>query len=188
MVIQEMVSLGKSTVNLGNLPCQWMIMTNKPHAYSLHAKTSEENIHATRYLQEKPDVVANPNVLLHFLSLPLPSCSKNPSMQHSPRMLKETLSVQEYGRERERIEESSTKAYQKLTNWSSEAFLWMRPLFSSFHIIFLQFPPHRQPATFHLPFLLISIIFINKCAKISFFLSKALAIAFANFLSHNKPN
>ena len=39
-------------------------MTNKPHAYAMHAKTSEENIHATRYLQEKPVVVVDPDVLL----------------------------------------------------------------------------------------------------------------------------
>jgi len=61
----------------------------------------------------------------------------------------------------------------------------MRPLFSSFSIIFLHFPPHMQPVTFHLPFLLISIIFINKCAKIPF---NALAIVFSNFLSHKQPN
>ena len=42
--------------------------------------------------------------------------------------------------------------------------------------------------TFYLPFLPISIIFINKCAKITFFLFNALVIAFANFVSHNKPN
>ena len=33
-----------------------------------------------------------------------------------------------------------------------ESFLLMRHLFSSFSIIFLQFPPHMQPVTFHLPF------------------------------------
>ena len=64
----------------------------------------------------------------------------------------------------------------------------MRPLFYSFSIIFLQFPPHMQPVTFHLHFLLISIIFINKCAKIPFFLFNSLANAFANFLSHKQPN
>jgi len=45
-----------------------------------------------------------------------------------------------------------------------------------------------QPVTFYLPFLLISIIFINKCAKIPLCLFNALAIAFANFLSHKHPN
>ena len=87
----------------------------------------------------------------------------------------------------------------------------MRPLFSSFSIsflhflphiqsmtfhllfllistIFLHFPPHMQPVTFYLPFLLISIIFINRCAKIPLCLFNALALAFANFLSHKQPN
>ena len=43
-----------------------------------------------------------------------------------------------------------------------------------------------QHVTFHPLFLLISIIFVNKCAKIPFFLSKALATALANFLSHKQ--
>ena len=60
----------------------------------------------------------------------------------------------------------------------------MRPLFSSFSIIFLHFPLHMQHMTFHLLFLLISFIFINKCAKIAFFPFNA----FANFLSHKQPN
>ena len=64
-------------------------MTNKPHAYAMHAKTSEEKIHATQYLQEKPIVVVDLDVLLCFPSLPFPSCSKHPSMPHSPRVLQE---------------------------------------------------------------------------------------------------
>ena len=55
----------------------------------MHAKTSEENIHATQYLQAKPDVVVDPNVLLCFPALPLPYFSKNLSMPHSPRVLQE---------------------------------------------------------------------------------------------------
>lgn len=39
----------------------------------------------------------------------------------------------------------------------------MRPLISSFFIIILHFPCHMKPVTFHIPFLLFSIIFINKC-------------------------
>jgi len=54
MAIQEMERLGKSIVNPGNPPCQRKIMTKKPHAYAMHAKNSEENIHATLYLQENP--------------------------------------------------------------------------------------------------------------------------------------
>ena len=75
--------LGKSIVNLGNPPYQWQIMTNKPYAYSMHAKTSEENRPTTRYLEEKLIVVVDPNVLLCFPALPLPSHSKTPSMPHS---------------------------------------------------------------------------------------------------------
>ena len=39
-----------------------------------------------------------------------------------------------------------------------------------------------QLVTFHLLFLLISIIFLNNCVKIAILPSKALAIAFANLL------
>lgn len=78
-----MERLGKSIVNLGHPPCQWHIMTNKPHGYPKHAKTSEENTHTNRYLQEKPIVAADPDILLHFPALPFPSCSKTPSMPHS---------------------------------------------------------------------------------------------------------
>jgi len=42
-----------------------------------------------------------------------------------------------------------------------------------------------QLVTFHLLFLLISIIFINKCAKTPFY---ALAISFYNFFHHKQPN
>ena len=55
----------------------------------MHAKTSEENIHATRYLQAKTIVVVDLDVLLHFPALPLPSYFKTPSMSHSPRVLQE---------------------------------------------------------------------------------------------------
>jgi len=46
----------------------------------MHAKTSEENIHATRYLQEKLIVFVDPSVLLRFHALPLPSWSKTSSI------------------------------------------------------------------------------------------------------------
>jgi len=106
---------------------------------------------------------------------------------------KKTLSIQEYERENnEKAPKTElTKIHterKKLANWSLEAFLCMRPLFSSFSFIFLHFPPYMQPVTFHLLLLLISTIFINKCAKIPFFLFNALAIAFANFLNHKQPN
>jgi len=64
-------------------------MTNKPHAYAMHAKTSEENIHATWYLQEKPVVAVDPDVLLYLPALPFPSCSKNLSVSHPLRVLQE---------------------------------------------------------------------------------------------------
>jgi len=111
-----------------------------------------------------------PLAFFSFLA-PMPKCSKK---NMCPRV-----------RERENNERAPKLNWQKVTNWSSKAFLWMRPLFSSFSIIFLRFPPHMQLVTFHLIFLLISIIFINKCAKMP---HKALAIAFANFLSHKQPN
>ena len=66
-------------------------MTNKPHEYAMHAENSEENVHATRYLQEKLVVVIDPNVLLRFLALPFPPCSKHPSIQHSPRVLQKKI-------------------------------------------------------------------------------------------------
>jgi len=53
MDIQEIARLGKSTVNPSNTPCQLQIITKKPHACAMHAKISEENIHATQYPQEK---------------------------------------------------------------------------------------------------------------------------------------
>ena len=40
----------QSTINLDHPPCPWQITKNKPYAYSMHAKTSEENMHATMYL------------------------------------------------------------------------------------------------------------------------------------------
>ena len=61
----------------------------KPHAYFMHAKTNEEVIHVTWYLQENVTVVVDHDVLLHFPTLPLPSCSKNPGMPHPPRVLQE---------------------------------------------------------------------------------------------------
>ena len=57
----------------------------------------------------------------------------------------------------------------------------MRSLISSFSIIFLHFPPHMQHVTFHLTFLLISFIFINKCAKNSILPFQSLF----HFLSQN---
>ena len=55
-------------------------------------------------------------------------------------------------------------------------------------IIFIHCPPHMQLVTFQLLFILISIIFINKCAKIPFFLFNNLAIAFSNFINQKQPN
>ena len=61
----------------------------------MHAKTSKEIIHATRYLQAKPAVSADLDVLLCFPTLPLPSCSKS-QVCHTPlRVLQKTLSFQE---------------------------------------------------------------------------------------------
>lgn len=57
--------------------------------------------------------------------------------------------------------------------------------FSSF---FLQFPPHMQLVNFHLSFILISFIFINKIPINVSCLFNAFVIAFSIFLIHNKPN
>ena len=63
MAIQEMERLGKTIIDIGNPPCQWQIMTKKPRAYSMLAKSSKEIIHETLYLQEKPVVVVDHDVL-----------------------------------------------------------------------------------------------------------------------------
>lgn len=55
----------------------------------MHAKNSEKNIHATQYLQGKPTVADDFDVLLRFLSLPFPSFSKTPIMPHPLRALQE---------------------------------------------------------------------------------------------------
>ena len=55
----------------------------KPHAFSMHAKTSKEIVHATWYLKEKLIVVADPDVLLCLPALPFPYYSKTPTIPHS---------------------------------------------------------------------------------------------------------
>lgn len=94
MAIHEMEMLGKSTINLGNPTFQWQAMTNNPRALAMHAKTSEENIHPTWYLQEKSTVVVDLDVLLHFLTLPFPSCFETPSMKNPPRVLQDKSKCQ----------------------------------------------------------------------------------------------
>jgi len=149
----------------------------------MHAKNREENIYATLYMQAKFVVAIDPNVLLCFPNLPLSFGSKTPSMPHSPRALQENSRCPRVW-ERERI-------MRELKNWTDQT-LCIDPhksfyelgLYFLHSVIFLHFPPHMQPMTFRLPLLLISISFINKWAKIPFFLSKSLAISFINFLSH----
>lgn len=103
----------------------------------MHAKTSEEIIHATRYLQAKPDVAVDPNVLLRFPAPPLPSCSKSQVCHTPPRVLLENSSVQEY--EREKIEESSIKTYQKVQMTKSYQLILIS-LFINKTSIFFNFP------------------------------------------------
>ena len=79
----------------------------------------------------KSDVVSDLDDLLHFPSLPFPSFSKNPSMSYPPRVFRENSKSPRVW-ERENNERAPTLNSKKVTNWSSEAFLWMRPLFSSF--------------------------------------------------------
>ena len=65
----------------------------------MHAKTSKEIIHATRYMQEKPVVAVDFDFLLRFHVIPFPSFSKSKVCHTPPRVLQETLSVQEYEKE-----------------------------------------------------------------------------------------
>lgn len=65
------------------------IHDKNPHAYAMHTKACEENIHAIWYLQENTIVDAHFDFISHFPAFPLPSCSKNPSMPHPPRVLQE---------------------------------------------------------------------------------------------------
>jgi len=61
----------------------------------MHAKTSKEIIHATRYLQVKPTIIVDPDIILCF-----PSFSKNSKYTSLlQECSKKTLSVQEYERE-----------------------------------------------------------------------------------------
>ena len=148
-----------------------------PTGKSMHVKTNWEITHAICYFQVfllKLLDLALPCLILafppfHFLDFPF--VLQENSM--FPR-------VCEREGERENNERSPKLNWKNVTNWLSEAFLSIKPLFSSFSIIFLQFPPHIQPMTFHLPFLLFSFIFINKCAKMPFCLFNSFSLA--NFL------
>ena len=82
-----MERLGKTMVNLGNPPYQCQIITKKPHACAMHAKTNKEIIYATRYLQVKPIVVVDPDVLLCFPALLFPYFSKSQVCDTPPRVL-----------------------------------------------------------------------------------------------------
>jgi len=177
-----MERISKYTINLSNPPCKWEIMTNKPHAYAMNAKTSEETINENRYLQEKHVVVVDPDVLLHFPPLHFPYWSKIQSLTHPPRLLQEKSKCP-------KVWEGENRERASKLNWKEKQVseLILRSILineASTFFIFHYFSPHMQHVTFHLPFLLISIIFINKCAKIPFFISKVLVISFANFLSH----
>ena len=118
MHILDTKRLAKTTINLGNQPCQWQIITKKPHACAMHAKTSKEIIHAIRYLQEKPAITIVLTVLLWFPTFPSPSCSKNPSMPHSPRVLQENSNYPRvWERERERKSGSTTTTRFSCRYW-----------------------------------------------------------------------
>ena len=90
-----------------------MARLGNPHAYTTHAKTSEENIDATRYLQSNIVVIGDPNVHLCFHSLPFPSYSKTPRIQTLQYFSKKSLSIQEYEREGERIMRELQKCTDK---------------------------------------------------------------------------
>ena len=128
---------------------------------------------------------------LLFLCLIAPNHQVSTLSKSSSRKLQVSKSMRERERERENRKRAMSvrkKLNEKnITIWSSEAFLLMWLLFSSFSIIFLQFPPHMQLVIFQLPFLLNFIILINKYVQKYFFLFNALAIPFFNFLSHEKP-
>ena len=86
----------------------------EPHAYTMHAKNSEENIHVTQYLQSNPDIDVDPDVHLWFPALIFPSCSKLPNIHTLQECSKKTLSIQEYERERimREIQKYTDKRYQ----------------------------------------------------------------------------
>ena len=79
-------------------------MTYKPHAYAMHSKTSEENIHATWYFQENLVIAVDLDVFLNFPSLPFHSSSKTPSMPHSSKSSPRKLYVSKSMRQRENKE------------------------------------------------------------------------------------
>ena len=66
----------------------------------MYAKTSEEIIHTTRYLQSKPVVAVDPDVLLHFPNFPFSFLLKIPSTPHSSKSALRKLKVSKSMRER----------------------------------------------------------------------------------------
>ena len=88
--------------------------------------------------KKKPIVVVEPDVLLHFLGLTLPYCSKNTSMPQPPRVLQENSKCPRLcERERESSKLKLTKVYQLILYFINEAynlfnFLYF-PSFSSLH-------------------------------------------------------
>ena len=55
----------------------------------MHEKNSEDIIHATQYLQEKPIVVVDPDLPVRLHALLFPSCSKSQVCHTPPRVLQE---------------------------------------------------------------------------------------------------
>ena len=146
----------------------------KTREIHMHAKTSEETMHTTWYLQSNLFLFVDLDVHLHF-----PSCFSHQLSTLSktdPRKIWVSNSMR--GRE---INERAPKCTAKKVPTDSQKPFYRRGFY------FLHFPPHMQPVTFYLPFLLIFTILINKCVKNTFFFFNDLAIAFANFLIYNKP-
>lgn len=79
----------------------------------MHDKASKEIIHETWYLQEKYVVVVDPNVLLHFPALTLPSFSKSQVCHIPPRVLQEKTKFPRVW-ERERENKSSKTELVKI--------------------------------------------------------------------------
>ena len=89
MAIQEMTRLGNPLLILAILP------TNDISKLKIHMhmpcmpKLVQEHT-CNSVLVRKSDVAIDLDVLLHFPTLPLPPCSKNPSMSYPPRVFQES--------------------------------------------------------------------------------------------------
>lgn len=139
MVIQAISRLGETTINPSYPPFHWCIIMKKPHACTMHAKTSNENIHATRYLQRNSIVVVDIDVLLclhGFISLLSPYPMYSTLLQECS---EKNLSFQEYEREKRMTTISEqTKVYVLIVKiiFITEAYIFFIFLYFSFKFLY----------------------------------------------------